>query len=473
MSILTQDDKVLSSVSGEIINPDASVSTKIHIDTDLQLPNRIFKDGSNLVRQITDKAQNIPFLSKHASVSVNPSYAYNDGDGFPYIAFLPTTKGLISKDAVNIDYTKSFVIELMWRPTVFPYASNQYLFSHCSASDINLGAFVRIIGNQTTINSNLVSIDPSLVGITLTAGVWYHLMYIIDQDSTVKRVFAYLNGKYVGPASIPAKGNVTQPLGVGITPYGNGVNTLNGDVSYCKVYSGLGIMKANQTLPTTGQQVFTPRKPFFYYKRYKDDGYKKLFFSSKYLKDASIDVSNQITTIKDEFDSIITDAGTNKVKWNPKGFYFNQSFLTNSGYLIGTNDFFIGFWIKNTDSANSDLFKNSNITISKVSNNYDINSNTIGLFSTSNYEYLTVIRRTGILYWFINGKYIGSVSDTSNYTLSDLIIGSNSFIGYIDGVLLSIGDSIIDPTGFSVGQKVFNPPLRGGFDSEIFKFPVP
>ena len=73
----------------------------------------------------------------------------------------------------------------------------------------------------------------------------------------------------------------------------------------------------------------------------------------------------------------------------------------------------------------------------------------------------------GRVCYFMNGILVADATPT----IINVEYSSNYFIkayqNIIDDVLYSIGDSIIDPTGKSVGQKVFEPPRRGGFDGTI------
>jgi len=40
----------------------------------------------------------------------------------------------------------------------------------------------------------------------------------------------------------------------------------------------------------------------------------------------------------------------------------------------------------------------------------------------------------------------------------------------MDDIYMVHANSLIDPTGFTVGQKVFEPPVRGGFDGTIKQY---
>ena len=53
------------------------METILHIDWDLQQRNKVRKDASNNILQVTDKAQNIPF---YANTGEEPIFNYGGGD---------------------------------------------------------------------------------------------------------------------------------------------------------------------------------------------------------------------------------------------------------------------------------------------------------------------------------------------------------------------------------------------------------
>lgn len=471
MILRRQDSKILRNASGEIITDDGDSSSGLilSIQPNLQIPFSVLKGETNLVRQITDVDRGIAFVQNDPL----KQRVYNHAG---YYEGLAGTVPYNSNQLLNLG-DKDWTIR--GRYTVKSLSGYSPLLSN-RLSGNTLGMAV-----TGYVGLPLLAIFMGGVSYTIGSGrndnltIGFIMDFFFEKRGNRVKVFRshpFYGGvhKYydvVLPQSFIE--DTLEPVKLFYDPYTPTSGFIH-DLHHLIIEEGsryydsalVGTEVDSDTNPEWN-------RPFTHLKRYKADGNKVFFLTSNYLKDAVIDSSNQITSIYDEFGGQLIDGGTNSVKNSNKGFLFNQSFLSKAGYTIGTNDFYIGFWVKTTDITDANLFQNSNITIAKSSSNYIVNSNTIGALNITKYTYISVLRKTGVLYWFINGVYFGSVADTSNYSLSNLVIGSNTFVGYIEDVLMSIGDSIINPAGYSVGDKVFQPPKRRSLDNRFIQFPIP
>jgi hypothetical protein len=84
------------------------------------------------------------------------------------------------------------------------------------------------------------------------------------------------------------------------------------------------------------------------------------------------------------------------------------------------------------------------------------------------------------VYLLVNGVLEGFATTTFKITATQLALkvgGSTQFLtysdGYFDDIFMQRNGTIIDPTGFSVGEKVFEPPMRGQFDGTFKQYPIP
>jgi hypothetical protein len=100
-------------------------------------------------------------------------------------------------------------------------------------------------------------------------------------------------------------------------------------------------------------------------------------------------------------------------------------------------------------------------------------------FELNNYNYVSAVGFNGLIYCFINGILIGTITDNMNLVNTYLGVrlgneGSlpNSSDCFLDDILFDIEDSLIDPTGFAIDRKVFEPPTRGGFEDYVWQYPV-
>lgn len=455
-------NKVLRIASGEVLVDSNGNNTKIlDLNTYLYPVNQIHKDSNNLVSQITDRAQGIPFVQ--SDNAKKPVYNYDgyfqfDGtdDFFKTPSYNPKCYDYVGKSAFYFTFWVYF--------DNLTGDQNIYALSTDTASSTDF--YIRMFNS-----GQLQVVISGIGGVNTVTTISANALTRIDVVFTGTKIYLITNGIKNNESAATIGGNNNNRRAYLGTRYNSNTYVLKGRIY--SIESKIGVFPYNVDV-INGTTVFNPiYKPFTHLKRFANkNGNIKAFLSSMYLKDAVINSSDEITSIKDEQGSVYSSSGTNAVKITNKGLYFQGSaYLQRTGFAIGTNAFFIGLWVNNSNANDANIYQNSGITIDKNGGNYRINGNVIGALSTNNYEYVFALRLSGVLYYGINGVLKGSVADTNNYTLSDTIIGSNNFIGYVDDVLPSIENSIINPTGYSVGQKVFEPPRRRCLDSHILQFP--
>lgn len=446
-------NKVLKADDGTVlVESGGNTTLELKIDADLQIDG-IVKDGSNLVSQITEKANNIAFVqSDNAKKRVFNYNGYYEGNSVA-VYKSDKTAPTFNSGTLKIEfYAKLQNIAVSQRLIECDEAVNRGWSVYTSATHI-------VLFNGITTVQNVIPITVA------DENIWKLYTIYLDYDTPaingiVDGVVRY--GGFFTPIPLSNPNNNPWYL------FGSGnpaASSWIGDISWLTFETGVDIF--NQKL---GVQSLSP---FTFYKRHANKSRNiKAFLSSRYLKDAVINSSDEITTIYDEQGNTYTSSGTNAVKITNKGLYFQGSaYLQRTGFEIGTNDFFIGKWVNNSNSNDANIYQNSGITIDKNSGNYRVNGNVIAAFNTNTNEYVWVLRKTNVLYYGVDGLQGGSIADSTNYTLSDTIIGSNNFIGYIDDVLPSIGDSILNPATFVSGPKKLEPPRRRSLDSHILQFP--
>jgi len=454
----------------------------LYIDPGIQIPNIILKsDIDNKVNQVTCKSSGRSYVAMHYNAGITEKPIYNfDG----YYEFRDNKQGFIGKN-LKIDYTKSHVIELWWRGNNLATSTTQYLISHSTTANINAGVFVRILAGGTSFATNLVTLTPSLVGETLADGTWFHLMFIIDQDSTIKRTLGFINGKFTANAGVPSFGNSTADFGIGITPYGGGQNSTNGDIRGIKIYPGLGIRTVNQSLPSIGEQVFVPENFFYNYRKYLNDGFNKMFITSNYTQDSLIDASSNILEINNQISNtlFIPTIESNYCKISKKGIYFpgTNTSLKSDGVLCtadNVSNILMSCWFKPDSSIGNQTLlalhtSGFSFAIGMFSGNFGIYNGvqiekTDTLASIDKYYHILCIKTGLDTFLYINGVFVlqGNHSISSITGNLTLYIGSfNESLdftsGYADDFLLRLDDLPFSPNEYLLNYKVINPTTKG------------
>lgn len=257
MILRGQDNKILRATSGEVsVDSGGNSSLILKLDADLQQRNRIFKDGSNAVSQITEKAQNIPFVQSDSAKQ--PVYNYGDAasGGYPYLE-IASGKGLTTtKFPKNIiEGTRDWTMEFwVWMTT-----SSDAVVEKRGNGGASYGWAIFVGGSSNLlayISSNGTSWDVAS-GNTITESLlpretWYHIA-LVNESNTLK---SYVNG-VLQPITIDTSSGFYEDdaemrIGANISYSA----TLNGYIKSLELYD----------YAKTEIQV---KQPFTYLKRYK------------------------------------------------------------------------------------------------------------------------------------------------------------------------------------------------------------
>lgn len=537
MTVYTQNNKILLNIAGEayktapIIDISKTMNKILHIDTDLQLPNRIHKsDTDNKVRQITDKAQNIALVQTDPAKQPVYNYGgYYSFDGVNDVLYNPK---------MFYDFSKpNYTLFLLVRPTNL---AKQQTIMACRANGGN--TFFTLYQYNTT---GLYSAQVRINGTTLYAAN-ASVPLVVNQWNTIVLTVAnnqasiIINGKMAGSAYGFTHSGFSIPyLTVAPTQIGNEFNRAGwffaGDIAYIRMiqqdFPQWQQRNADNTTlqfndgATVFNDAFLRNSGFTHFQRYPDNGTNKLYISSKYLKGAVIDSGNKVEKLYTYFRGV--DGGayagqtllhymyeatlSKRPEVTKNGLKFTSS---NNTILRTTNDGDRGISSGNYYYTYENLLSDiclmawhtpqslashqCLLTLGDVQNNYIVRvfynamqntgnrylfydntnlSSIPDIYALGSYNHICTIRKNGIWYYFINGvlKNTSVPSNTSNPSIYvNLMIGGLPSMNYcdclLDDVFVAHNNSIIDPTGFSVGQKVFEPPRRGEFEGTIKQY---
>lgn len=501
----------------------------LHIDTDLQLPNRIHKsDTDNKVRQITDKAQNIVFVQ--TDPAKQPVYNYGGYYSFDGV------NDVLNNPKMFYDFSKpNYTLFLLVRPTNL--AKKQTIMA-CRANDVT---FFTLYQNNTTgmysavMRINGAGIYGAAGTVPLVENQWNTIVLTVaDNQASI-----IINGKMSGSGyGLTHSGFSIPDLTVAPTQIGHEFDRAGwffaGDIAYIKMEQK-DYPEWQQRVPNLSALQFENsatvfddtflRTPFHHYQRYPDNGTNKLFISSKYLKDAVIDSADKVEKLYTYFRGV--DGGTyagqsllpymyeatlsKRPKVTKNGLKFTSSNNTilrttndgNQGISYGNyyytyenllSDICIMTWHNPQSLASHQclLTLSSHRYFHIMSVFYNAMQNTGNrylfydstnlvsipdIYALGSYNHICTIRKNGIWYYFINGilKNTSVPSNTSNPSIYvNLMIGGLPSENYCDCLLDDIfivhNTLPINPSGFSVGQKVFEPPRRGDFDGIIKQY---
>lgn len=493
--ILKKDNKVSRNVAGEVlIDSGGSSKLLLTINKDLQIPNMIHKDETTgAVSQVTDRSLGRAFKPENGVVY----YDYNDG-------FLFTQGPMLTNYNMNFDFSKApYSIEIWFKDDISITAA--FIFT---IRNVSIGSdFISITKHQTTKVQMEMKVNNSTVGRSLTSstliksGEWNHVYLCLGVDTKC----LVLNG--IQSDKVTDISLIGQSLLAKTIPSAIGGTINYGSARYKGAIKGVQI---HNTAPQDildadiGDVLFpdpSDQDPFNYYHRYKDDGIKKLYISSRYLENADVDSENKIQNI---YSSVNKAVGmrlaqihdSQKPKWTKNGLFFiaSNSLSTlgvESACPKGISDFTYSLWAMNTLITSVDqLFQsdpflaysiNGSTLVGRIYNSAGsfINITTAVTLSINEYYHYCFIKKGDTIFIFINGVLLNIYNLSIGYELQELSDSvslnvqhnDQGFIGYMDDFLIT-HNAIVDPTGFSAGDKVFEPPRRGGFENYIIQYPV-
>jgi len=471
MSIIKQNNKILRSASGELVDDIGGNSSKLlHIDFDLQQRNRVFKDGSNLLKQVTDKLKNIPFFSESGE---EPQFIYGS-DGIHYVEFNGVDDLIYSEQNVNTNQDITIEFCLKFNST----GTNQIILSGDSKTTYIWELYLDAAKTLRLIRNGLGAAGWDLSAFDLTTD-FHHYAIVLDGSNA----YLFIDGIYVSSSLFSGYLSNAGILNIGRL-YRVGSAPLDGQIKSIQIYSAVKYSNG-----ASGN--FSPKQPYFYYKRFKPDSNILCYLNSRYLKDCDINTSDQINRIEDEQNNIGFSQSIGNAKLTNKGILLESSQATqlNSDFIdisqIGTGDFTLmasinalntsinstGVWIQNILK----LFSNG------VNWRFQILAGALLSLDiepiTNGYCSLFAIRKNGVVYVGYNGILKNSGTNTYDFGLigtdQRLLIGAaninGTLWGYYDEIYFS-KNAIVDPTGKSIGQKVFEPLRRRSLNNEIIEY---
>lgn len=477
----------------------------LHIDTDLQQVNRIFKDENNKVKQITDKVNNIAFVqtdvAKQPTYNYDGYYEFGADDEVAMVSDNRTFRFLDGDFTIifrvnNLHYTEiSYIFRKMSYPNDFEFFVGS---GYSSTQKLGIQIYKTNIHGSTRHNIFSDIGDCTKSWTCVITGK-------IDDSNLICRSVSINDNNTVHHKSdiitiplVDIAGLATAPIEIGKKNRSN--------FEYLKIYNTAFLN--DKVLDISIGDTFNVPQPFRFHKRYRTDSTKKLFLSSKYLKDAEIDSSDEVTKITNYINSQNDFSTLNHgIFLSNKGIIFDDSIQvphlsTNNTNIINLtdDDFYMGLWVYDNEPVNKyapyitkDNLNTGNRSFSFIRSNdghyyfsMSVDGVSIdeqldfGVAKLSTYEYISVLRKGDILYGFVNGVLNQTHNLPTTYIIKDvsnnIMIGvfsttlPHNFTGYLDDVLISIGDSIINPTGKSIGYKCFEPPRRRGNNSEIQQY---
>jgi len=427
----------------------------------MQIPNLISKDGDNKVSKIIDTAQNICFSQSDSAKQ--PVLNYNEMalefDGVndslktaPFNIKLPFT----IKQRFRIDDTA---------------VSNQTLIGADGLGSPRGWVFYFIAPNEVMIFDGTLYYRSEIFP-NLTQGVTCEVTFSVSEEGYSR---AFFNGEFVVQSSASNFVDFDafdHDIHLGQSSGTFNTRFLKGAYYGCEIIEGYYESGNNVSLMSNN----------LWYKRYKDDGNKKLFLTSRNLEGADINSASEITSIESEIPT--NPLSTQNMVLVKDGFYmdgflnhFTSSLLDRFTILKdwGIRDFYYGIWIKPQYKDNGfDYYANLNILAQLYVNantlQFAVHSHNGGIVQNpiiyDKWQHIAFVTKNSMCYFHINGVLIKTISITNSIDVADAqlsYLGVQSSAcgkGTVDDILFVKDDSIIDPTGYNINDPVFEMPMR-------------
>jgi hypothetical protein len=333
-------------------------------------------------------------------------------------------------------------------PFSSPYG--QIAIASLSASATTLRVFLGTTANSWDI------VSGAAIG-TISAGSWFHVA--VTRSGSNFRTF--LNGIPGATASSSsALYSATQTVTIGYDPSqsGSGGYPLNGYLSDFRIIRGTALYTSAFVPPAAPLTAIQ----------------NTVLLNN--MTSAGVYDAAMMTTMETVGDAKISTAvskfGGSSMSFDGTGDYLSS--LGNPYLVLGTGDFTIEFWFNvNSTSNNGFLHLASTIFPASVSGlAIYVASNNIsmycagaasppgGVISTGVWYHVAMVRYSGVTKLYLNGSYssgAGSVTDTTNYTGSALVVG-----GYYNSTLLTSGyiDDLRITRGVARYTANFTPPTE-------------
>jgi len=480
----------------------------------IQFPNRIaINQADSKVSKIIDTAQNICFSQSDSAKQ--PVLNYNE-------MALEFADGSMVANTNNFPVSNNFYFGAWVKvPSLTDFAPILVKGTYNVDNEFRFDIYTNLLRFEFYTSANTsIGVTVGSINSIMTVDTWHHIA--VQKEGATYR--AYIDGKFYGQTINAAALHVAnnEPIKIGEWTI---IGRLTGNIKNIECYNKVIVPIISTSL---GALVFDPKKSVLWYKRYKDDGNKKLFLTSRNLEGADINSASEITSINSEVkgidDAIRGDvpltsfykdlSATNKATLTKQGLKFttsgqeygetfcnttnpvSQRFYTYEPSLLevtlstwfmpqstAVNQYFLSFrvgggvpiysaayniiWNASQNAGNKFMLYDG-VTLHKMDEIYPLN----------NWVHLCHVKKGDTSYFFVNGILRYVYLDRSGINPS---VDSYPYLTFakhpgtalysdclLDDVFVS-HTAEIDPTGYSVGQKVFQPPRRKDLTIEEYE----
>jgi len=294
---------------------------------------------------------------------------------------------------------------------------------------------------------------------SIPVGAWTHIAFV--RSSTTLTL--YVNGVSDSTASLSTNYNATTSFFVGHTPELIAGRYWDGYISNLRIVKGTAVYTAAFTPPTAPLTAVTNTSLLLLTTN-------AAIFDNAMMNDLETVGNAQISTSVKKY-------GTGSLAFDGTGDYLTIAGTPNLAF--GTGNFTIELWAYRLSGANNGLFQLSttaggfkqddvnNLALAYASggityyanNNTNVPSTTV---SNNQWDHLALVRSGTTTTLYFNGVSVSSITDSTNYTGTYLVVGgyySTSYLwnGYIDDLRIT--------KGYARYTANFTPPTAAFFDT--------
>jgi hypothetical protein len=345
---------------------------------------------------------------------------YFDGSGD--VLTVPSNSAFDFAGNVTIEFWIYFTGNMGVRQDLIHHISNGFEILKLSGDTIYCG-----FGGGTITSS-----------ITVKAGQWYHIA-LVRSSTGANGLNLYINGVNVGSST--AASSVTSGT-MAIGAQATGGQPTSGYFSSLRIVKGTAVYTTAFTPPTAPVTAITNTSLL-------------LNFTNAGIYDGKM--ANVVETAGN------AQVATNPVKYGSGSISFGSgtanylTYLNNPGFVFGTGDFTVEFWVNTFDST-ACLLRFSTGTTGYWQMAFSVSSivwqnsqDTSNLYVAScpqafngQWHHIAVTRTGGINRLFFDGTLLTSAADTTNYSGSAGYMqigwdGSNQFTGFMDDLRITKG----------------------------------
>lgn len=277
----------------------------------------------------------------------------------------------------------------------------------------------------------------NVLNVAVPTNAWTHIAVTRDLSNNLR---AFVNGVLGGTVAISGAYNHNIPV-IG-ERYGNG-EPFFGYISGFRLLIGSAIYTSNFTVPTTPPAIIN------------DTRWIVNFANSRIIDNT---MRNNLQTAGNaQISTSVKKYGTGALYFDGNGDYLASP--QNLGFVFGTGDFTIEFWLRAVAFSNVNVWVDTRIGGSSAAGVaiYTNSSGQVAIYSgianiilssaisTGQWYHIAASRSSGTIRLFIDGTSAGSASFTNNLTDTNLFVGKtneaamNYVNGYIDDLRITNG----------------------------------